>query len=129
MQLQSPSAPSVLPLALPLGFLGSVQWLDMSMCICIDQVLIDILREQPYQATVSKSFLALAIVSADGMGPYVAWSLDSLSFHLCSIFCLSFLWNISGLTILKWVGGPIPTLGALPIYCRWFLQVLSLICS
>jgi hypothetical protein len=37
--LQSPSVPSVLPLALPLGSPGSVQWLTVSLCICISQVL------------------------------------------------------------------------------------------
>ena len=34
MGLQSPSAPSVLLLALPLGSPGSVGWLTMSICIC-----------------------------------------------------------------------------------------------
>jgi hypothetical protein len=63
MGLQSPSAPSVLPLALPLGSLGSAQWLAVSSCICIGQVLVEPLREQPYQAPVSKCFLASAIVS------------------------------------------------------------------
>jgi hypothetical protein len=38
IRLQSPSAPPFLPLALPLGFLGSVQWLALSVCICIGQV-------------------------------------------------------------------------------------------
>jgi hypothetical protein len=37
MLLQSPSAPSVLPLALPLGSSGSVQHLAVSFCICIGQ--------------------------------------------------------------------------------------------
>ena len=60
--LQSPSAPSVLPLALPLGLPGSVQWLAVNICICIGQVLVEPLREQPYQAPVSKHFLASAIV-------------------------------------------------------------------
>ena len=36
--------------------------------------------------------------------------------------------NISGLTILRWVGGPIPQMGAMSIYWRWSLQVLSLLC-
>jgi len=62
MGLQFPSAPSVLPLGLPLGFLGSVQWLAMSMCICIGQALAEPLRGQPYQVPVSKHFLTSAIV-------------------------------------------------------------------
>jgi hypothetical protein len=32
-ELQSPSVPSILPLALLLGLLGSVQWLAVSICI------------------------------------------------------------------------------------------------
>jgi hypothetical protein len=35
---------------------ASVQWLPVSICICIDQVLVEPLREQPYQAPVSKCF-------------------------------------------------------------------------
>jgi hypothetical protein len=58
--LQSPLGSSVLPLALPLELPGSVQWLAVS--ICIGQVLVEPLREQPYQAPVSKCFLVSAIV-------------------------------------------------------------------
>ena len=62
MRLQFPSYPSVLPLAFPLWSPGSVRWLDVSICICISQVLVETLREQPYQAPISKQFLASAIV-------------------------------------------------------------------
>jgi hypothetical protein len=48
--LQSHLTPSVLPLSLPLGCPGSVQWLAVSICICIGQVLVEPLREPPYQA-------------------------------------------------------------------------------
>jgi len=69
IRLQPPSAPSVLPLALPLEFPGSIQWLAVSICICISQVLADPLREQQYQAPVCKHFLTSAtmqgLVSAD----------------------------------------------------------------
>jgi hypothetical protein len=75
--LQSPSAPSVLPLALSFGFAGLVQWLAVSICICIGQVLAEPLREQPYQAPVSKCFLT----SATG-----------LTFHLFFIF----VWHCLG---------------------------------
>ena len=54
------------------------------------------------------------------------------------VFCLFGFWiffpvfpldmNISGLTILTWVDGLIPQLGAMPMYWRWFLQALSLLC-
>ena len=40
MGLQSPSAPLVLPSALPLRSLGSVWWLDVRFCICVAQVLV-----------------------------------------------------------------------------------------
>jgi hypothetical protein len=42
--LQSPSAPSLLPLTLPLGSLGSVGWMAVSIYICISQVLAKPLR-------------------------------------------------------------------------------------
>ena len=45
MRLQSPSAPLVLALALPLGSPGPVPWLAVSTCICIGQGLVDPLRE------------------------------------------------------------------------------------
>jgi hypothetical protein len=48
MGLQSPSAPSVLHLTLPLGSQGSVQWLAVSICSCLSQVLVEPLRGQPY---------------------------------------------------------------------------------
>ena len=53
--------------------------------------------------------------------------LDDFFFSFCSIVCscLSSDRNISGLTILRWVGGPIPQLGVVPIYWRCSLQVLS----
>jgi hypothetical protein len=62
MGLQSPSAPLVLPLALPLGSPGSVQWLDVSVCICIGLLLVEPFSEQPYLAPVGKQFLASPIV-------------------------------------------------------------------
>ena len=67
MRWQTPSAPSVLLLTLPLGSPGSVQWLAVSICICIGQVLAKPLRGQPYQISVGKHFLASAIVSAGGL--------------------------------------------------------------
>jgi hypothetical protein len=71
MGLQSPSAPSVLLLTLPLGSPGSVRLLAVSICICIGKVLADPLMGQLYQAPVSKLFLASAIclglLSANGM--------------------------------------------------------------
>jgi hypothetical protein len=45
---KAPSAPSVLPLTLPLGSLCSVQWLAASLHICIGQNLAEPLRRQLY---------------------------------------------------------------------------------
>ena len=67
MVLQSPSAPPVLLLVLPLGSSGSLPYLTVSTCIYIGQVLVEFLREQLYQAPVSKHFLASAIVSGFGV--------------------------------------------------------------
>ena len=115
--LQSPSAPSDLPLAFPLESLGSVGWLAVSICISIGQVLVESLREQPYQARVSKHFLALAIVSGFGVyrwdgslgGVISEWPfLQSLFHFFVLVFPLDK--NISGLKILRCVGGPIPQL-------------------
>jgi hypothetical protein len=57
MELQSPSSPSILPLAPPLRSPGSVQWLTLSTCICIGQVLVVSLRRPPYLPPVNKCFL------------------------------------------------------------------------
>jgi hypothetical protein len=64
---KAPSAPSVLPLTLPLGSLCSVLWLAVSLCICVGQDLAEPFRRQLYQAPVSKHFLASTIVSGFGV--------------------------------------------------------------
>jgi hypothetical protein len=66
MGLQTPSAPSVLSLPPPLGNLCSVQWLALSICLCICQALAEPPTRQLYQAPVSKQFLASTIVSGFG---------------------------------------------------------------
>jgi hypothetical protein len=82
MGLQTPSAPRILPLTPPLGSFCSDQWLAVSIHPCICQALAEPLREQLYQAPVSKCFLASAIVSgmvaAYGMDPQVGQSIDGL---------------------------------------------------
>lgn len=45
--LPFPSAPSVFPLTLPYSSLTSVQWLAVSICICLSQLLGEPLRGQP----------------------------------------------------------------------------------
>jgi hypothetical protein len=66
MGLQIPSAPSVLSLAPPLGTRCSVQWLAVSIRLCICQALAEPLRRQLYQATVS-NYLVSTIVSQFGI--------------------------------------------------------------
>jgi hypothetical protein len=46
MGLQTSSAPSVLSLAPPLGSPCSVQWLAVSICLCICQALAEPLKRQ-----------------------------------------------------------------------------------
>jgi hypothetical protein len=69
--LQSPLTPSVSPLILLLGILDSVPWLTVRICNSICQVLAEPLREQLYQAPVSKCFLVLAIVP--GFSLQIGW--------------------------------------------------------
>ena len=56
MGLQTPSAPSVLPLTPPLGSLCSVWWLATSIYICIGQALAEPLRRQLCQEVKCVSF-------------------------------------------------------------------------
>ena len=64
---KAPSASSVLSLNFPLGALCSVQWLAVSILICIGQDLAEPLRRQLFQAPVRKHFLAYTIVSGFGI--------------------------------------------------------------
>jgi hypothetical protein len=70
MGLQSSSASSVLPLALPLGSLGLIRWLAISVCICVSQVLAEPLRTAT-PGSCQQALLGISkcqgLVSADGM--------------------------------------------------------------
>ena len=61
------SVSSVFPLAAPLESLCSVQWLAVSIHICITQHLAEPLRRQLHQVPVSKHRLASATVSGFGI--------------------------------------------------------------
>jgi hypothetical protein len=91
MGLQTSSAPSILSLTPLLGTPCSVQWLTMSIHLCICQVLAELLRRQLYQAPASKHFLSSTMVSSlvtvYGIDPQVGQSLDDLCFSLCSTLC------------------------------------------
>ena len=67
MGLQTPSAPSILPVTPPFWSPCSVQWLVVNIHICIGQDQAQSLRRQLYQDPVSKHFLALAVVSGFGV--------------------------------------------------------------
>ena len=92
MGLQTPSAPSVSSSTPPLGTPCSVQWLALSICLCVCQALAKPLRRQPYQAPISKHFPASTIASGFGdciwNGSPGGQPLNGLSFHLCSTLCL-----------------------------------------
>jgi len=46
-----------------IGVPGSICWLAVSILICISRTLAETLRRHPYQAPISKHFLASAIVT------------------------------------------------------------------
>ena len=98
MGLQFISAPSVISLTLPLGPQGSVQWLAVCICICIDQVMAESLRGELYHDPVSKHFLAPARVLGFGVcrrdgclgGAVSGWPFlrSLLLFLICLFVCL-----------------------------------------
>ena len=89
MGWQTPSSPSVLSLTLLFGTPCSVQWLTVSICLCICKALTGPLRRQLYQAPFSMHFLASKRVSGfckfiwdkSPGGTVCGW----LFFSLCSI--------------------------------------------
>jgi hypothetical protein len=83
MGLQTPSAPSVLSLTPPLGTQWSVQWLAVSICLCICSALAEPLRRQLYQAPVSMHLLAS--LSSQSPHPQVCACLSHM--HACSGGC------------------------------------------
>ena len=91
MGLQNPLTPLVLSLV-PLRTLCSVKWLADSIHLCICQTLVESLRRQLYQASVSKHLLASTIMSGFGDCIWdesqVGQSLDGHLFSLCSTVCL-----------------------------------------
>ena len=92
MGLQPSSAPSVLSLTPSLGTLCSVQWVAVSIYLCICQALAEPLRRQLYQASVNQHLLASTLLSGSvtvyWVDPQVGLSLDFLFFSLCSTLCL-----------------------------------------
>ena len=64
--LQTTSTPLVLSQTPLLGTPHSVQWLDVSICLCICKAQAGPLRRQPYQPPFSMHFLTSTIVSGFG---------------------------------------------------------------
>lgn len=116
MGLRSPTVASDLPLTILLGCLCSVQWLAVSICICISQMLAEPFRRQFYRAPVCKNFLATAIM----LGVWcvqIVWipRWDNLWMAFCSGFApftvpaFPLDRKNSGLKILRLVDGPHPS--------------------
>jgi hypothetical protein len=66
MGLQASSIPSVLYLTSLLERSHSVQWLAVSICLCICKALAGLLRRQPFQAPFSMHILISTILSEFG---------------------------------------------------------------
>ena len=130
MGLKTPTTPSVLSLTLLLGTPHSVQWLAVSIHLCICKALAEPLRRQPYQVPVSKHFLASTILSGfvnciwdkSPGGTVSGWPFLQTLFHTLSVclfpwvFCSPFLERLKyphfglpsssdscGLCIISWV--------------------------
>jgi hypothetical protein len=93
MGLQTSSAPSVLSLTPPLGTPCSVEWLAVSIHLCICLALVEPLMIQLYQAPVSKHLLASTMMYGFGISirhgsPWVSvsgWSFLRSLLHTLSL--------------------------------------------
>ena len=81
-----------------LGSLCSVQWLAVSICICIGQALAEPLSGQQYQAPVSKRFFSSATVFGFCVSP--VGSLDGLIWTYRTLYFLKILHVTSSSTWL-----------------------------
>jgi hypothetical protein len=86
MELQVPSASSVLSLAPLLGALCSVQWLAESIYLCICQALEEPLLRQLCQAPLSKHLLASTRVFGFGDCMWIDPQVDSLWMVFPSVY-------------------------------------------
>lgn len=131
MGLQSSSAPPVLKLTLLYGSLTSIQWLADSISIFLSQLLVEPFREQPFQASVWMHNMASVVVSGFGMdswkgsqvGPFTGWPFFQSLLSFVHEFPLDRI--NSGIRFWKWLGNPLPQLGAMSIYWSWSLMISS----
>jgi hypothetical protein len=122
-----------------------VQWLAATICTCINKALAEPFRRHPYQAPVSKHFLASAIGTGfggciwDGYpgGLFSGWPfLQSLLHSILAVFSLDSI-NF-GLKFWEGWVAPIPQLGAVPnsgyglyrfsLPFVGYFQLMSLLC-
>jgi hypothetical protein len=92
-------APPVLSLTPPMQISCSGQWLAASISLCICQDIVEPLRRQLYQASVSMLFLTSMTVS--GFGDYI-WN-ESLGGAVFGWPLLQYLLQILSLYLLPWV--------------------------
>ena len=126
MELQSSSAPSVLPLNLPLVSLCWL-WAFISVLVRLGKA------SQGIPILGSCQQLLLAIYSTGVWCLQMGWIPRSGSLWMPFLLVFDPLFvpafplerNNSGLKILRWVSGPIPQPGAVPIHWKWFLHILS----
>jgi hypothetical protein len=84
--------------------------------------------------SASTIWMASEIVAGCGAHPWdgsqvrqvTGWPFFQSLLHFPPVLLLDI--NNSGLKFLRWMGGPIPSLEALPICWRWSLQVLFPLC-
>jgi len=74
MEIQVPSAPSILSLIPPMGTPFSSQWFAATICLCICHALAESLRRQLYQTPVTMHFLASSILSRFCGYIYYIWA-------------------------------------------------------
>jgi hypothetical protein len=134
MWLQSPLAPPVLPLTLSLGIPG------FSLMVgCENQHLYwsgaGRVSQGPIPGYCQQVLFGISNsirVWCRQVGSILMWGGLWMAFPSVSVpfFVSAFPLdrNDSGLKFLRWVGSPIPQLGAMPVYWRWSLQILSPLC-
>ena len=93
MRLQSPSASSILPLTLLKESLTLIQWLGVSICNCLSQLVVEYFRGHICQALVCMHNMASVIVCVHWMDPKLVQSLGAFLSLSAPFFTLNFLYT------------------------------------
>ena len=109
----------------------SVQWLGVSICFCLRELLVGLLRGQLCQAHVCKHIIAsimsgLSALPGDGsqVGTVIGPSYLQSFLHFCP--CSSFRQENFWVRNFDYgLVNPVPLLEALSIYWRWSLRIPS----